>query len=144
MSPRKKFVILLGIVTVGVAIFFYYYSLNIHFSTKLNRRRIELTPEWVSNNMTSMEAFLPTFDAVPRFLDNRKMEGFIITKINNDSLFKVLDIRKDDIILKINEITMDNIGRGLDAFRSIRAKKEAAVIIRRDGGQFESFYKVDN
>lgn len=62
-----------------------------------------------------------------------KFKGFLVQSMDQNSLFSQLGVHQGDVITGVNNIPMDNPGRGLEAFQALRNTPKITVNVMRGG-----------
>ncbi len=93
--------------------------------------QVKLPAAAVSGAAANLGSALQSARAVPYLSQEGRFAGFHITRLEPDSLFAKAGIQSGDIIRSVNEVVLDNPGKGLEAFQSLRTSNVAKVVVSR-------------
>jgi len=74
--------------------------------------------------------------------DGGKITGFKVTKINPKSKFASLGIKKDDLIIKLNNVTLESYKDALEVYNKIEKIDTIQVVVMRDNQEKELVYEI--
>lgn len=97
---------------------------------------------FLESKLNNLNEILRTAKANP-YIKNGQFEGFIIQSIEDDSLFKELGIEVGDILRGVNDIDLDNYGKGLEAFQRLRSASQIKLKVMRNGQEQILNYEVN-
>jgi len=92
----------------------------------------EVKSSFLDAQLNNLNDILQTAKAVP-YMDGGKMKGFLIQSIEQDSVFASLGIRQGDVLTSVNDINLDNIGKGVEAFQRLRKATKIELKVMRGG-----------
>lgn len=93
--------------------------------------------------LKDLNTVLQTAKAVPyQDPSTGKMKGFLIQTIEGDSPFAALGIRQGDVLTGVNDIILDNAGKGLEAFNRLRSANQITLKVIRGGQEQTLSYDV--
>lgn len=98
---------------------------------------------FLDSQLKDLNTVLQTAKAVP-YQDpgTGKMKGFLIQTIEGDSPFAALGIRQGDVLTGVNDIVLDNAGKGLEAFNRLRSANQITLRVIRGGQEQVLSYDV--
>ena len=73
-----------------------------------------------------------------------KFQGFLVQTIDPDSPFTELGIQQGDVLTQVNAIKLDNAGKGLEAFQSLRNSSSIKLKVVRNGREETLEFDVKN
>lgn len=98
---------------------------------------------FLDKQLLNLNEILQTARAVPYVEPGTgKFKGFLIQSIDGNSPFGQLGIRQGDILTGVNDIVLDNAGKGLEAFQRLRNTPTVDLKIIRGGQETSLNYKV--
>ena len=86
----------------------------------------------LANQLKDLNNVLQTAKAVPYQDQSGKMKGFLIQTIEPESPFASLGLTQGDVLTGVNDIVLDNMGRGLEAFNRLRNSNQINLKIIRN------------
>lgn len=99
---------------------------------------------FLDEKLLNLNEVLQTARAIPYMEPGTgKMKGFLIQAIDPNSPFAELGFRPGDILTNINNINMDNAGKGLEAFQALRNTSEINLTVLRGGTPKSIKYQVN-
>lgn len=101
-----------------------------------------IKPDYLANQLKDLNNVLQTAKAVPYQDQSGKMKGFLIQTIEPDSPFASLGLNQGDVLTGVNDIVLDNMGRGLEAFNRLRNSNRIDLKIIRNGQEMNLGYDV--
>lgn len=109
----------------------------------VSETQYEVQKSFLESKLTNLNQILQTARAVP-YTDpaTQKFRGFLIQSIDFDSPFSELGLRQGDILTGVNEILLDNPGKGLEAFQALRNADNINLKIIRGGRDSSLNYSV--
>lgn len=102
----------------------------------------EIKQSYLENQLKDLNTVLQTAKAVPFMDSSNKMKGFLMQSIDPDSPFSQLGLRQGDILSGVNDIVLDNAGKGLEAFQRLRSSSKIELKIVRGGQEMTLSYDV--
>ncbi len=89
---------------------------------------------FLEKNLLNLNEILQTARAVP-YIDpsSGKFRGFLVQTIDSGSPFAQLGVKQGDILTGVNDIVLDNAGKGLEAFQRLRSSPNIALEVLRGG-----------
>lgn len=99
----------------------------------VGENQIEIEKNFLQDKLNNLNEILKTARAVPNIGATGKMEGFLIQSIQPDSLFYDLGMRQGDVLTQVNDINLDNAGKGLEAFQTLKNSESIALEVIRGG-----------
>ncbi len=111
--------------------------------TPVSDSQYQIKKDFLDKNLLDLSNILQTARAVP-YIDpsTGKFKGFLVQTIDQGSLFSQLGVRQGDILTGVNEIVLDNAGKGLEAFQRLRASQKIALKFIRGGQEQTLNYDV--
>lgn len=98
---------------------------------------------FLEKNLLNLNEILQTARAVPYIEPGSgKFKGFLIQSIDANSPFAQLGIKQGDILTGVNDIVLDNAGKGLEAFQRLRNSPKVALKVIRGGEERTVSYDV--
>lgn len=128
-------------------------SLNLGVGASLNSGVSGITPTgegkysvdktYLDANLKNLPDIVNTARAVPYNDPNSgKFSGFLIQSIDASSPFAALGVQRGDILTFVNDIILDNPGRGIEAFNKLRQSQKISLGIIRNGQKQTLDYEV--
>lgn len=98
---------------------------------------------FLDEKLSNLNQILQTARAVP-YLEpgSNRFKGFLVQSIDPDSPFSSLGIRQGDVLSGVNDIILDNPGKGLEAFTKLKNSPRVSLKIIRGGQEMELSYDV--
>lgn len=101
-----------------------------------------ISRKFMDDKLQNLNEILQSARAVPYVDGQGVFKGFLIQSIQEDSLFYDLGIRQGDILNGVNDIKLDNPGKGLQAFQQLRNSSQVALEVTRGGQSKTLNYQV--
>ena len=96
--------------------------------------QFEVSKSFLETKLLNLNKILQTARAVPYIEPGtNQFQGFLVQSIDPDSPFAELGIRQGDVLKQVNDITLDNAGKGLEAFQQLRNSGDIKLKIVRSG-----------
>lgn len=98
---------------------------------------------FLEKNLLNLNEILQTARAVP-YVDRNtgKFRGFLIQSIDTNSPFKKLGVNQGDVLTAVNDIVLDNAGKGLEAFQKLRNSPKVSLQVLRGGQPYTMSYDI--
>jgi len=111
--------------------------------TPVSETTFAVKQNFLEKNLLNLNDILQTARAVP-YIDpgTSKFRGFLIQSIDPASPFAQLGVRQGDVLTGVNDILLDNPGRGLEAFQRLRSSQKINLKIIRGGSETTLTYDV--
>ncbi len=111
--------------------------------TPVSEGQFTIKNDFLQKNLLNLSEVLQTARAVP-YVDpsTGKFRGFLVQTIDQGSLFSQLGIRQGDVLTGVNDIVLDNAGKGLEAFQRLRASQKISLKFIRGGSEQTLNYDV--
>lgn len=74
---------------------------------------------------------------------NNKIIGFKVRKINKNSVFSKLGLKKGDLIVKANNITLNSYKNAIDIYNKIDTISTMQIVVIRDNQEKELVYEIN-
>lgn len=74
---------------------------------------------------------------------NNKIIGFKVRRINKKSVFAKLGLKKGDLIVKANNITLDSYKNAIDLYNKIDTISTMQIVVIRDNQEKEFIYEIN-
>ncbi len=98
---------------------------------------------FLSEKLGNLNEILQTARAVPNIEPGTgKFKGFLIQSIESNSPFAQLGLRQGDVLTDVNDINLDNPGKGLEAFQKLKDSPQVTLVIIRGGQKTTLNYEV--
>ncbi len=109
----------------------------------VSETQYEIKRNFLDEKLGNLTTILQTARAVP-YTDpgTGKFRGFLIQSIDSDSPFADLGLRQGDVLTGVNQIILDNPGKGLEAFQALRGSDNINLKIIRGGRDSSLQYSV--
>jgi general secretion pathway protein C len=109
----------------------------------VSETQYEVKRTFLDEKLGNLTNILQTARAVP-YTDpgTGKFKGFLIQSIDSDSPFAELGLRQGDVLTGVNNIVLDNPGKGLEAFQALRGSDAINLKIIRGGRDSSLQYSV--
>ncbi len=75
--------------------------------------------------------------------ENKKIKGFKITKIDPSSKMATLGLRKNDLIIKVNNVVLKSYKDALDIYGKIDTMDLVQIVVIRNGIEKEIVYEIN-
>jgi general secretion pathway protein C len=98
---------------------------------------------FLEKNILNLNEILQTARAVP-YLEpgTGQFKGFLIQSMDPESPFSKLGVRQGDILTAVNDIVLDNAGKGLEAFQRLRNSPKIDLEVIRAGQRKALTYDI--
>ncbi|NBW99131.1 PDZ domain-containing protein [bacterium] len=107
----------------------------------MGENRYQIQQNFLDAQLNDLSNILQTAKAVPA-IEGGKMKGFLIQSIDEDSIFASLGLGAGDVLKEVNGITLDNAGKGLEAFTALKGSKKIELTVTRGGQDQTLSYEV--
>ncbi len=98
---------------------------------------------FLDEKLSNLNQILQTARAVPYIEPgSNKFKGFLVQSIDPDSPFASLGIKPGDVLSGVNDILLDNPGKGLEAFTKLKNSPRVSLKVIRGGQEMEISYDV--
>ena len=81
--------------------------------------------------------------SIKELRDGKKIKGFKVTKIKQDSRFASLGLQKGDIIIKANNIVLQSYKDALQIYNAIDKLDMIQIVVMRDNQEVELVYDIN-
>ena len=81
--------------------------------------------------------------AVVKVNESELMNGYLLSKVQEDSVLQSLGLKQNDIIKKINDIKLDNYEQAFKLYKNIKELKSLSIQIYRDNRLLELMYEIE-
>jgi general secretion pathway protein C len=111
--------------------------------TAVSENQFVVNQGFLEKNLLNLNEILQTARAIP-YVDHTsgKFRGFLIQSIENTSPFKKLGVNQGDVLTAVNEIVLDNAGKGLEAFQKLRNSPKVTLQVLRGGQPYTMSYDI--
>ncbi len=111
--------------------------------TPVSDSQFTVKNDFLQKNLLNLSEILQTARAVP-YVDpsTGKFKGFLVQTIDQGSLFAQLGVRQGDVLTGVNDIVLDNAGKGLEAFQRLRNSQKIQLKFIRGGQEQTLNYDV--
>lgn len=96
----------------------------------------------LNEKISNLNDILQTARAVP-YMEGNRFRGFLIQTIDDNSPFKELGVRTGDILTNVNDIPLDNPGRGLEAYQKLRDSSRVNLEVIRNGRKVNLNFNIN-
>jgi len=97
----------------------------------------------LEKQLLNLNEILQTARAVPYVEPGSgKFKGFLVQSVEANSPFASLGIRQGDVLTQVNDIVLDNAGKGLEAFQRLRNAQSVDLKVIRGGQETTLSYKL--
>ncbi len=107
----------------------------------VNDKSFEVKKAYLDEKLLNLNEILQTARAVPH-IEGGKFMGFLVQSVDPGSPFAQLGIKQGDILTNVNDINLDNAGKGLEAFQKLRSSRSISIGIIRGGEKTSLSYAV--
>lgn len=110
----------------------------------LKRKNVYAVPEgYVTAAFNNLADVLQTARAVPYYSADGKFGGFEISVIDKQSELRKLGLLPGDVMVKVNDVELDNAAKGLEAFQEVRDENVVKLqLLRKQKKLFLTYEKV--
>ena len=109
----------------------------------INDKTFSVKKNFLDEKLLNLNEILQTARAVPYIEPGTgKFMGFLVQSVDTGSPFAQLGIRQGDVLTGVNEIVLDNAGKGLEAFQKLRNSPKVSLNIIRGGEKTQLSYDV--
>lgn len=113
--------------------------------TPVSETSFVVSRRFLDEKLGNLNQILQTARAVPYIEPgSNKFRGFLVQSIDPDSPFASLGIRQGDVLTGVNDMLLDNPGKGLEAFNKLRNSPKVSLKVMRGGQEYEFSYDVKN
>ncbi len=111
--------------------------------TPINEKTFAVKKTFLEDKLHNLPDVLQTARAVP-YLEpgTGKFMGFLVQSVDPGSPFAQLGIHQGDILTNVNDIVLDNAGKGLEAFQRLRNSPDVVLGIIRGGEKTNLTFNV--
>ncbi|MBY0372119.1 hypothetical protein K2X33_15665 [bacterium] len=111
--------------------------------TPVSENQFQVNQGFLEKNLLNLNEILQTARAVPYIEPGTgKFRGFLIQSMDPSSPFSKLGIRQGDVLTAVNDIVLDNMGKGLEAFQQTRGAPRISLQMLRGGQPTNMTYDV--
>jgi general secretion pathway protein C len=111
--------------------------------TAVSETDYQIKASVLEKSLTNLNQILQTARAVPYIeRETGKFRGFLVQTIEPDSPFAALGIKQGDVLTGVNDIVLDNPGKGLEAFQRLRNATEVKLDVIRNGSKKTMSYTL--
>jgi general secretion pathway protein C len=75
-------------------------------------------------------------------VENGAFNGFRFQQIDSASFLAALGFKKGDVVTQVNDVVLDNPGKGLMAFQQLKGEKEFTVWVSRGKRKIRVHYSI--
>ncbi|MBI4042274.1 MAG: hypothetical protein HY391_02250 [Deltaproteobacteria bacterium] len=104
--------------------------------------RYVVSKSYVDEAMRNFGLVLTQARVVPNLTEDGKVRGFKIFAIKPDSLYDKLKLKDNDILLNINNVTLDDPAKGYNIFNQLRSESDITINVERDGQRQTFRYNI--
>ncbi len=103
--------------------------------------------EWVIDQraldsvLNNMEKVLTDARLLP-YSDNGKISGFRVSEIKPDGVFNLIGLKNGDILLRVNDLTIDSPEKGVQLLTGLRGESSISLNIIRNGQPKKLNYQI--
>lgn len=109
----------------------------------VSENQYEVDKSFLNDKMLNLNEILQTARAVPYIEPGSgKFRGFLVQSIDRDSPFSQLGIRQGDVLTQVNQIPLNDAGKGLTAFQELRNSNQISLKVLRGGRETTLDYNV--
>lgn len=109
----------------------------------VNDKTFAVKKNFLDEKLLNLNEILQTARAVPYVEPGTgKFMGFLVQSVDSNSPFSQLGIRQGDVLTGVNDIVLDNAGKGLEAFQKLRNSPKVVLDIIRGGEKTQLSYDV--
>jgi general secretion pathway protein C len=111
--------------------------------TPVSENQFVVNQSFLEKNLLNLNEILQTARAIP-YVDpsSGKFKGFLIQSIDPSSPFKKLGVNQGDVLTAVNDIVLDNAGKGLEAFQKLRNSPKVSLQVLRGGQPVSMSYDI--
>ena len=95
-----------------------------------DQQTFHLQREWVDEQLSDFAKILQDARVVPVTIDQQTFFQFKFIK--KGSMYEVLGLKKNDIILSINETMIDNVTKAMGLLQKLQSEREIALMVKRE------------
>jgi general secretion pathway protein C len=110
--------------------------------TPVSENQYVVNQAFLEKNLLNLNEILQTARAQPYVDASGKFRGFLIQSIDPNSPFKKLGVNQGDVLTAVNDIVLDNAGKGLEAFQKLRNSPKVSLQVLRGGQPFTMSYDI--
>jgi general secretion pathway protein C len=111
--------------------------------TAKSETEYEIKASVLEKSLANLSQILQTARAVPYIeKETGKFRGFLVQSIEPDSPFAALGVKQGDVLTGVNDILLDNPGKGLEAFQRLRNATEVKLDVIRNGSKKTMSYQL--
>jgi type II secretory pathway component PulC len=111
--------------------------------TPVSENQFVVNQAFLEKNLLNLNEILQTARATP-YVDpsSGKFRGFLIQSIDPNSPFRKLGVNQGDVLTAVNDIVLDNAGKGLEAFQKLRNSPKVSLQVLRGGQPYSMSYDI--
>ena len=122
-------------------------SVNNSINIKTLSDSTELTSHVVSRSDISFFAKNPKQIwkdiSIVEVKNGSKISGFKVTRINSNSKFASLGIKRGDLIIRVNNITLESYKDAIEVYKNISKLTTIQIVVIRDNQEKELIYEIN-
>ena len=109
--------------------------------SRLSEHQRVVARSTLDQHLGSLPSLLRQAKAVP-YLSNGEPAGFRVVGIDKDSVFEELGLRREDVIVAVNGVSVRNIQEALAAYRSFRSAEAVRLDLLRGGREVSLDFSI--
>lgn len=111
--------------------------------TPVSENQFVVNQDFLEKNLLNLNEILQTARATPYVDPNTgKFRGFLIQSMDPTSPFRKLGVNQGDVLTAVNDIVLDNAGKGLEAFQKLRNSPKVSLQVLRGGQPYSMSYDI--
>jgi len=109
---------------------------------ELKANRFEIPNALLQREMGNLQNLLESARAVAEVDKKGRFVGYRLQRIEPWSLFRVIGLRPNDVLTRVNNVKFENPTDGLRAFLAMKESSEVTLYVERNGRKAELHYKL--
>ncbi len=111
--------------------------------TPVSENQFVVNQSFLEKNLLNLNEILQTARAEPYVEPSSgKFRGFLIKSMDPNSPFRKLGVNQGDVLTAVNDIVLDNAGKGLEAFQKLRNSPKVSLQVLRGGQPYSMSYDI--
>jgi len=112
---------------------------------EIEKNIYEIKRNLIDETLADMSTIVAQARLIPNFIANgqeRQIEGFRIYRIREGSIFEQLGLVNGDVILTVNNNSLNNINIGFQLFESLKNENNISLQVDRQGEILDLAYRI--
>ena len=106
-----------------------------------DQRNFNFERIWVDEQLEQFDQLLMDARVVPTKIGDQTF--FMFQFIKDESIYRKLGLKTNDIILEVNSYTVDSVAKALKLLEALQSEREISLKIEREGQPIDFIYFID-